>query len=240
MVWTKPRVVVTTIGFRGLQADEQAVEPDLLSKCVYRTDCAYIARGLLLPQELLLIRHAVTDMAGTLCGQADPPLNATGRAQANALARSLQGWSVSRLYTSDLQRALQTAQPLAQLWKIPIVARADLREISFGAWEGKRWSEIHSSGPDIRAMESLPEWAAPDGEAFASFRNRVRRAMREVLAAPGGERTAIVAHLGVIRVLLSDLDPTNSTWDSGQRIDYCAVYRILISGESSELLNLHT
>ena len=104
--------------------------------------------------ELFLIRHATTDMAGTLCGQIDPPLNAMGREQASSLALLLRSRDVRRLYTSDLQHTVQTARPLAQLWAVPIVKRADLREISFGNWEGRRWSEVRTCVPDIRAMGS--------------------------------------------------------------------------------------
>ncbi len=187
-------------------------------------------------QELLLIRHAITDMTGTLCGQSDPPLNATGREQATALASLLSGWNVRRLYASDLQRAVETAQPLAQLWNIPIVTRSDLREISFGAWEGRRWSEIRNDGTDIRAMESLPELRAPDGETFSCFRDRVRCAWKQTIAGSGGQTTIIVTHLGVMRVILSDLGSANRTWNPQQRIEPCSIYRIRVSGCSLEFV----
>lgn len=66
----------------------------------------------MIPQELLLIRHATTDMNRTICSQGDPPLNGMGRAQASALAGLLESWKVRRLYASDLQRAVQAAQCL--------------------------------------------------------------------------------------------------------------------------------
>src|ERR1700685_2736802 len=103
-------------------------------------------------QALLLIRHAITDMSGTFCGQSDPPLNLMGIAQARALALLAAGWNVRRLYTSDLRRAVQTAEPLADLWKIPIEPRSGFREISFGHWEGKRWAEIRDEEPDITKL----------------------------------------------------------------------------------------
>jgi broad specificity phosphatase PhoE len=180
--------------------------------------------------ELLLIRHAATDMAGTLCGHSDPPLNAIGREQASALASLVNGLNLRRLYTSDLQRAVETAQPLAHLWNIPIVTRSDLREISFGQWEGRRWSEVTANGTDIRAMESLPELCAPGGETFSCFRERVRRALKEAVADSGGHSIAIVTHLGVMRVILSDLNSTSRAWNPHERIEPCSVYRILVNG----------
>jgi alpha-ribazole phosphatase len=188
-------------------------------------------------QELFLIRHAITDMAGTLCGQIDPSLNAMGRAQASSLALLLRNRRVLRLYTSDLQRAAQTARPLAELWGVPSVKRADLREISFGSWEGKRWSEVRASGPDITAMERSPELGAPGGETFACFRTRILLALKRTIADSSGCTTAIVTHLGVMRVILTELTLTSAIWDPQQRIDYCAVYRFRVTGSSLVLLD---
>ena len=180
-------------------------------------------------------------MAGSLCGQVDPPLNATGREQANALAVSLEDWNIQRLYASDLLRALQTALPLAALWDTAIQPRTDLREISFGAWEGKRWSEVRADQPKLLAMESSLELSAPDGEPFALFRDRIVHALSEIVADLGSSQAgAIVTHLGVIRLILSELRLAGKIWDPQQRIDYCAVYRIRIDGDSSELLELRT
>jgi broad specificity phosphatase PhoE len=176
-------------------------------------------------------------MAGTLCGQIDPSLNTMGREQASSLALLLRNWKVLRLYTSDLQRAAQTAHPLAELWGIPVVKKADLREISFGSWEGKRWSEVRASGPNITAMESSPELGAPGGETFACFRTRILLALKRTIADSSGYTSAIVTHLGVMRVILTELTSTSAIWNPQQRIDYCAVYRFRVSGSSLILLD---
>lgn len=177
-------------------------------------------------QELVLIRHASTDMSGTFCGRSDPPLNATGTLQARALAVLLRGWKVRRLYASDLRRALQTAEPLADLWNIPVAPRSGFREISFGHWEGRRWSEICGDQPDITKMESLPELSAPGGETFACFRDRVLRTLQETVVESDQDLTAIVTHLGVIRVLLKELGPADLVWNPEQRIEHCSVHRV--------------
>lgn len=187
------------------------------------------------PQQLFLIRHAATDMTGRLCGQIDPPLNAMGREQASALEVQLRRWNVRRLYASDLQRAVETAQALAKSWDIPIVPRSDLREISLGAWEGRRWSEIRAAGPDIKSLESSPELCAPGGETFACFRDRSLRALKEIVAECNGHLGAVVTHLGVIRVVLNELSSANRVWEPQQSIDHCSVYRIRISGAVLEL-----
>lgn len=182
----------------------------------------------MISQELFLIRHATTDMNGTLCGQSDPPLNAMGRAQASALADLLGSWKVRRLYASDLQRAVQTAQSLGERWGIPVQARSALREISFGDWEGRSWSQIRAEEPDIAKMESPSEICAPGGETFASFRDRVLRALNETIAECDGRLVVIVTHLGVMRVILKELSSADSVWEPWQRIDHCSVHRIQV------------
>ena len=186
--------------------------------------------------DLLLIRHAATEMTGKLCGQIDPPLNALGREQARALAPLLQRCDVRRLYSSDLQRALQTAQPLAELWDIPIMVRKNFREISFGDWEGRRWSEVRAAGPAAKALESSPELCPPGGETFACFRERVLFAMKETVADCEDQLTVIVTHLGVMRIILTELCPTNHAWEPQRRIDHCAVYRLRANGAVLEFI----
>lgn len=187
-------------------------------------------------EDLLLIRHATTDMAGTLCGHSDPPLNREGRKQAGALASLLQNTPVRRLYSSDLQRAVQTALPLSAAWRIAAISCEDLREISFGDWEGRRWAEIRASFPDTQTMDSSPELCAPRGERFAVFRERVLRIFRNIVATSNGVCTAIVTHLGVIRVVLGELFPADPLWRPDHKMDYCAVYRMRLRSGSSELL----
>jgi broad specificity phosphatase PhoE len=179
-------------------------------------------------QELLVIRHATTDMDGTLCGQNDPPLNATGRAQARTLAELLENWNVRRLCASDLQRAVQTAQPLGARWGIPVETRSAFREISFGDWEGRSWSQIRADEPDVANLDSSSDFCAPGGETYECFRTRVLRALKDTLVDCNGQLTAIVTHLGVIRVILKELSPVNSAWDPWRRIDPCSFYRIYV------------
>lgn len=177
-------------------------------------------------KELILIRHATTDMTGTFCGQSDPSLNMIGIAEARKLAALLKDFKVRRLYASDLRRAVETAEPLAELWGLPIITRAALREISFGEWEGKRWSEICADQPDMRAMESSPNLCAPGGEMFGSFRHRVLRELSEIILECNGHLAAVVTHLGVLRVLLKELSTADCPWDSQQRIEPCSFYKV--------------
>jgi alpha-ribazole phosphatase len=185
-----------------------------------------------LVQELIFIRHAATDMAGTLCGASDPPLNSAGREQADLLAHSLQPCNFTRLYTSDLKRAIQTAQAIERVCGAEIIVRPDLREVSFGGWEGKRWSQIVAENPDIRS--SPREFCTPGGETFEYFRERVLRGLRNIAAESNGKRAAVVTHLGVIRLVLDELGLENEILRQGQRIDCCWCHSVFLRMDSDD------
>ena len=178
-------------------------------------------------QQLLLLRHAATDLAGKLCGHLDPPLNLAGGAQATSLAHLLRAVPVDRIYTSDLLRAVQTAAPLAHMRGVPVLERRDLREISFGAWEGMRWHDLHTpNSPWSTAIESSNS-PPPGGESFNDFHHRVLHALNEIML-QSHRRTAVVTHLGVIRIALTTLAQINPASDLLRRIEYCSVHRFLV------------
>jgi broad specificity phosphatase PhoE len=170
-------------------------------------------------------------MAGTLCGHSDPPLNALGRAQAASVVQLLSRVQIGKLYTSDLLRALQTAEFVSSTFKIPMTSRADLREMFFGAWEGKRWSEIRAS-LGIQSLESSPEVCAPGGESYSSFRERGVRALKEIIAGLGDGPTVVITHMGVIRIAITEMTTSFAEACEEQRIEPCGVYRFVANGHS--------
>lgn len=156
---------------------------------------------------LLFIRHAATDLAGTFCGHADPPVNALGQQQIADLVRSLASSCIRAVYTSDLQRAVRTAEAIAGSHSAPLALRAGLREIYFGQWEGLRWSEIEARDRSFAAewMRRFPELSAPGGELFEDFEARVLQEVDLLLAPAHNSLIAIVTHAGVLRVVLQSL-----------------------------------
>jgi alpha-ribazole phosphatase len=155
--------------------------------------------------EVILVRHAETELAKRFCGHLDPPLNARGIAQLPALVNQLAGWSCKCLYSSDLLRAQQTAAAIAEMDLSPILLRMGLREIFFGAWEGLAWNEIEAQDREeaIRWMEEYPQRSAPDGEAYKSFVSRVKAEADFLFEQAKGGRVLAVTHAGVIQTILS-------------------------------------
>jgi probable phosphoglycerate mutase len=93
---------------------------------------------------LILVRHGETDwnIAGRYQGQADPPLNAKGRAQAESVAAQLIGTHIDAIYSSDLQRARETAETIGTKLKRPVQIGKELREINQGEVPESGTSEI--------------------------------------------------------------------------------------------------
>lgn len=155
---------------------------------------------------LLLARHGQTDWNEThrFQGQADTPLNETGLAQATALGKRLAGEPIEQIYSSDLQRALITAQAVAGAHDCPITAEPRLREMSFGAWEGLTYQQIESQHPEIlqRWQDDMLTVTPPGGENLLEVAERVASAVAEILSAHPGQRVLLVAHGGPLQVLI--------------------------------------
>jgi broad specificity phosphatase PhoE len=155
---------------------------------------------------LLFLRHAETDLAGTFCGATDPPLNDRGIAQLPALLRSVADLRFDAIYSSDLQRARQTAEALANAHATPIHPRPALRQIDFGDWETLTWQQIESADPAFatRWVAEFPNLTPPNGEPIALFRHRVVEEINFIRQQTDAKTVAIVTHSTVLRVLLEE------------------------------------
>lgn len=155
--------------------------------------------------ELTFIRHGETDWNRQLRfqGQIDVPLNATGHAQAARLATRLAGEHFDALVCSDLQRAQETAAPLAGAWRLAPALLPGLREQSFGVLEGLDVPTIQDRHPDLWALwlEHAADYALPGGESLRQFHARVIAAVRQLAAEHPGRRLAVVTHGGVLDML---------------------------------------
>ena len=153
---------------------------------------------------LLVIRHGETDWNATqrIQGHTDIPLNAKGQEQALRLARTLAPReSIAALYSSDLSRARQTAQPLADATGAPLYEHVGLRERGFGDFEGARFEDITRTHPDAAEAwrRRVPDWAPPGGgESLTAMRARILAAVNDIAACHGGEQIALIAHGGVL------------------------------------------
>ncbi len=173
---------------------------------------------------LLLIRHAETDLAGTFCGHADPPVNARGTAQIGSLLNALSHRGIAVVHTSDLLRAHTTAQAIAKNFTVPLCPSTNLREINFGDWEALTWAQIEQRDAAYARLwaSQYPLLSAPNGEAFHDFESRVLRHIDTIISR--NEDAAVVTHAGVIRTVMTHRRnlSTQQAWHLTK--NYCCVF----------------
>jgi broad specificity phosphatase PhoE len=154
---------------------------------------------------LLLARHGETDWnrEHRWQGRADPPLNALGREQAAALAASLAGVPLEAIYSSDLARAVETAELVGGALEIAVTAEPALREIDVGEWSGLTTAEIERAFPAGWERHRAGGDGWEHGETHAAMSERVAEAAARIASAHPGLQVLCVAHGGVIRALLA-------------------------------------
>lgn len=155
---------------------------------------------------ILLIRHGETawNAARRLQGHIDIALNDTGLQQARALGQALAGAPLAAVLASDLQRARQTAQAVADLHGLPVQQDAQLRERCYGAFEGLLYSEIAARYPheyaqwQARQIDAVMPSGERQAESFRQFYQRTNAAIAHWARQYDGQTIAIVAHGGVL------------------------------------------
>jgi probable phosphoglycerate mutase len=158
------------------------------------------------PTRIIAVRHGETawNVDARIQGQRDIGLNDTGRWQAKRVGEALATEEISAVYSSDLGRAQETAQSIAEVTGIPVVPEEGLRERSFGMFEGKTFDEIHQTWPDHAHnwRKRIPEWEPPEGgESLLQLRERVTRTLQSLASRHPGEQIVVVAHGGVLDTL---------------------------------------
>jgi len=154
--------------------------------------------------EILLVRHAETDLKGTFCGHSDPALNEAGLAQLPAIIDAIGNRPVETILSSDLHRARETAEPIAQHYGAKLLLRPGLREIFFGEWEGLRWQQIEERDPSFARdwMNSFPRLTPPGGEPVIAFEARVQSELICLSELARNSALLVVTHAGVMRAML--------------------------------------
>lgn len=156
---------------------------------------------------LLLIRHGDNDHLRKKILYARLPgvhLNAQGRRQAEALAAALTNAPLRAVYASPLERAMETAQPIAAQADLEIQPDARLLDTDIGDWQGKPWKTMTDS-PFWKIIQSAPErFHFPGGESFLETQVRVVAALDEIIAAHKPEDwIAVVFHADPIKLAVA-------------------------------------
>lgn len=155
---------------------------------------------------LLLVRHGETEFnsAGRFHGQTDAELNATGVRQAERLRRRLSQERIDAVYSSDMRRALMTAEVISSRRRLDIVACPELREINFGKVEGLTFAEIGVLYPELAELIAgfSPRLRFPEGEGIGEFIERTVEFLDRLNKHAPEATVLIVAHSTPLRLLV--------------------------------------
>jgi len=198
---------------------------------------------------LILIRHAQAEgnVTRRFHGWTDSGITDIGHKQAERTAERLRDVPIDFLYSSSMKRAVQTAEYIAKVKKLPIIQTDKLKEINGGDWEGnlfeelpKKWPKEHSTWeykPHLHKM--------PNGESMVEFQERVVKEIQYIVKKHPGKNICVVTHGTVIKVLLwyfhkFDLEEmVNIEWYDNTSItilDYDGQkYTPVIEGDASHL-----
>jgi broad specificity phosphatase PhoE len=189
-------------------------------------------------KRIVLIRPGETDWnrLGRWQGWVNTPLNEHGKLQARALAHFVRNIGMGALYTSDLQRALETAENLARHLPFEPFRDQRLRERSIGLWQGLTLDEMRAWYPeDYASMLADPDgYRVPGGESRSDVRARVMSAVTDILRGDASETVGILSHTTAIKILLGDLIAGYNPLDVG--IDNTSVTTIRRSDNRWELV----
>lgn len=150
-----------------------------------------------------LMRHGEPIGGRKYRGQVDDALSERGWAQMHAAVGDAAPWT--RVVSSPLLRCRAFAEILAARHGLPLALDERLKEVGFGAWEGKSAAEIEQAAPGTLArFKADPLNARPAGaEALPAFHTRVAAALDDLVARYAGEHLLVVGHAGVMRMALA-------------------------------------
>jgi broad specificity phosphatase PhoE len=156
--------------------------------------------------KIYIARHGETTWNAEMRiqGRSDTPLSPKGHVQSLDLLAQLKDWPIAAIYTSALQRSIQTAQPVARHFGLPLHERAELNEMAFGILEGKQLADMDETMRVEweRFKENRSTYRIPGAESYLDVANRVQPFTEEILRKHRGQEILVVGHRVVNRMLI--------------------------------------
>jgi probable phosphoglycerate mutase len=157
---------------------------------------------------VLLIRHGQNDwvkkkrLAGWMPGV---HLNQEGLNQAELLATRLANLEIRAVYSSPLERCVETAQIIAKPHNLDVAQKPDIGEVRYGDWEGKKLKKLARKKRKWYAVQHYPSrFRFPGGESFNEVQMRAVNAIEELNQAHEKEIVAVISHADVIKLILAN------------------------------------
>ena len=176
---------------------------------------------------IYLVRHGETDYNKDhlLMGQLDIALNEKGLSQAKKVGRVLKDKKVSKIYSSDLQRATKTAEIIINTQNIPLELVPNFREHTLGRLDGMKWS---SEWDELDKKEFEKRILREGGEPFDSFEKRIWDTFIKITEEhPIEDNLLIITHGGCIRMIIMKILQASEEIFSNLSIDNCSITKLI-------------
>ncbi len=158
---------------------------------------------------LLLVRHGSTEYNSTrrFAGASDIEMNAVGYQQIERLCERLANERIDIIYSSNLKRALTTAEVISAKHNVEIVPCTELREINYGEAEGLTFEQIGHRYPAVAELIANfnPRLKFPGGEGFEEFAIRTKKFLDKLEKHVSSQTILVVSHSGPLQALVCHL-----------------------------------
>lgn len=192
---------------------------------------------------LILIRHGQPqgEREFRFHGQSGVPLGYRGKRQARLAAERLGRERPDLIVSSDLKRALETAQICASLVDMPVIPREEFREADVGTWTGLMWKEVEQAFPKDLAVwqDNRIYHRRGGGESFVDMEQRVVSGLQSILEHHSQSKVTIVCHTGTIRAILSGLGISNRKGVLSLSVAHCSFTTLLTEAAEAKMLSFN-
>jgi probable phosphomutase (TIGR03848 family) len=187
---------------------------------------------------IFLIRHGLTAVTGSKLYGRTPgfQLDERGRAQAERLVARFGAVRLTAIYSSPLERCMETVKPLAAATRLPIVTREALIEMDAGTWTGRSLASLRRTKLWREVQLSPSTFRFPGGEAFSDARDRIVTEVERIARRHGRGRVAIATHGDLARIALAHF--SGIPFDAFQRtvVDTASVSVVQLSSGRPRVL----
>lgn len=189
------------------------------SKTIHASDCV---------TTIDLLRHGATDGDDIFRGAIDVPLSPEGWQQMKKAVGDYNAWQF--LVSSPLLRCCEFASTLSNQLSIPLHIESNLKEISFGQWEGQKPQTVWEKTPDAMRdfWKDADLYPPPGGERLSHFQSRVISGFATIVNRYRGQHGLIVCHGGVIRQIVAHVLSMPLQASMRLQIPYACVTRLHI------------
>lgn len=159
--------------------------------------------------KIYIVRHGQTEwnIQGKIQGHANAPLTEKGLGQGELVANRLKDEVIDVIYASDLDRARITAEKISKSTGAKLIITEELREMSFGIWEGMLFTEVKEKYPEdfLKWLSKPEDLKIENGETLFTLENRMERVINDIMSKHEGENICIVSHGTALKTLILHL-----------------------------------